>query len=92
MQRSNFDFSKIHVVDYNIDFKEWPPSSQALAFLKANYGSIEVYEPRGNSRGYVQIQIRDLVKYDRVVEMQRKLSADMAQFGGVCESWGVLQD
>ena len=92
MLQSGFDFSKAHVVDYNIDFKAWPPSDEALAQLRRSYESVTVYEPDGNLGGYVQVQLREVVTYARVIATQQNLTKAMALFGGVCESWGALQE
>jgi hypothetical protein len=36
--------------------------------------------------------VRALVTYELVMSVQREMSALVADFGGHCESWGVLQD
>jgi len=88
----HFDFSKPHTIDYNIDFLEWPPTRQALELLESMYGPVTVYEPDEHGDGYAQFQMRELVTYEKVVSVQRSASNAMRPFGGVCESWGVMQD
>jgi len=87
-----FDFSKLHTVDYNIDFPKWPPPREAIALLESMYGSVALYEPNEHSDGYAQFRLHELVNYERVLSVQRSASKAMHPFGGVCESWGVMQD
>ena len=85
-------FAKPHTVDYNVDFAHWPPRREALDLLRAQYGSVAVYEPDENGDGYVQFRITGLVTYESVTGIQRRTTAAMHQFGGFCDSWGVLQE
>jgi hypothetical protein len=87
-----FDFSKSHTVDYNVDFDSWPPSQAALATLRSMFGALSVVDPDDDDTGYVQFQIHGPLTYEAVTDTQRRVTAAMSQFGGVCESWGVLQD
>jgi len=88
----DFDFSKQHTVDYNVDFPRWPPPFEAVEKLKATYGPVELYDPEDGDLGHVLFRVHSLVSYEGVTSIQRQASLAMSQFGGVCESWGVLQD
>ena len=92
LARHNFDFSRPHSVDYNVDFRRWPPPAEAVTLLKAMYGAVELYEPSEHGNGYAQFQVYAPVTYEGVTSVQRTASAAMEAFGGVCESWGVMQD
>jgi hypothetical protein len=88
----SFDFSRPYAVDYNVDFKCWPPARAALDLLDARHGPIRVFEPGEHGDGYVQFQLHGPLTYEGVISVQRAVSVAMAPFGGVCESWGVMQD
>ena len=92
MEHHDFDFSKYHAIDFNVDFKAWPPMPEALEFIRKRYPGATVHEPDGDGVGYVQFQVHALVTYDLVMQIQREMSALVADFGGRCESWGVMQD
>lgn len=91
LQSSGFDFSQVYAVDFNVDFKPWPPSPMALQLLQQKYGKLTLHPPEGNSLGYVQFQIVGKLSYELVISTQAQASQEMASYGGVCESWGVLQ-
>ena len=90
LKTSAFDFSKHHIVDYNVDFNAWPPSPAALELLAEKYGELELFEPEEDSRGYVLFKVTGPLSYEGVVNVQRSVTAAMQPYGGVCESWGVL--
>ena len=92
MEESGFDFAKYHFIDFNVDFNSWPPMPEAVAVIRRKYPNASIHEPRGEGRGYVQFQVHAFVSYDLVMKMQREMSTLMADFGGRCESWGVMQD
>ena len=87
---ASFDFAKPRSVDYNVDFESWPPPKEALDILRSMYGELGLYPSDEHGDGYVQFQIVDLVSYEGVTSVQRRTSAAMQPFGGICESWGVL--
>lgn len=87
-----FDFSKQYCVDYNVDFEVWPPAQAAIEHLESMYGPITLHDPSGRSGGYIQFNILGRLTYEEVTSIQRKVSAAMKPYGGICESWGVLQD
>ena len=92
LEAHGFDFSESHSVDYNVDFEHWPPDSNALDALRDQYGSVKVYEPDGDFNGYVQFNVWGPVTYEAVTSVQRRATLAMQPYGGVCESWGVLQE
>lgn len=92
MEEDGFDFSRQHAIDFNVDFESWPPMPQAIAILKRHYPSATIQEPEDDGAGYVQFQVTALVSYDLVMKVQRDVSTLMADFGGRCESWGVMQE
>ena len=92
LQAHGFDFSRSYSVDYNVDFEEWPPSSEALVYLEREFGPLGLYAPEDDFGGYVQFQVEGPVTYERVMAVQARVSAAMEPYGGVCESWGVMQD
>ncbi len=87
-----FDFSKPYSIDYNVDFDSWPPQQAAIDLLDSLYGPVKVYAPDEHGDGYIQFQINAPVTYEGVTTVQHKVSAAMEPFGGICESWGVMQD
>jgi len=87
---SGFDFQKSWIVDYNVDFEDWPPTAAAMELLRELYGELVLYPLEDDSAGYVQFQITGLVTYEGVISVQLRTSAAMRPYGGVCESWGVL--
>ncbi len=95
LQADNFDFSTPAVVDFNVDFVDWPPPEAAVDLLRARYGECEVIPPEMGEDGsewggYLQIQIEMLVVYNDVVITQYALSQLMKPYGGICESWGLF--
>jgi hypothetical protein len=87
-----FDFSQPHWVDFNVDFDSWPPSESAVAWLKSNYDSVELVAPSDDFNGYAEFRVFGPVTHESVTTVQRRVSSAMSQWGGICESWGVMQD
>jgi Regulator of ribonuclease activity B len=92
MQERGFDFSKKYVIDFNVDFDEWPPSKTAVAVLSREHPSTRLHEPIVEDRGYIQFQIFAPLTYDLVINTQSYVTELVAPYGGYCESWGVLHD
>ncbi len=90
LESSAFDFSTDHEIDFNVDFFEWPPSKDALDRLRP-FGKFGLCAPTEEFPGYVQIKLKAKVTYETVTSMQRRVSNAMAPYGGICESWGVMQ-
>lgn len=89
MKAGGFDFSQSCSIEFNVDFERWPPSPAAMRRLEQQYPSAKAY-PSASGGGYVQFQIYGKLTYELVIATQRDVSAQMAEFGGNCESWGVL--
>ena len=87
-----FDFSRPYPVDYNVDFLEWPPAKDAVAWLEFAYGSVVFHPPTESFGGYAQFQVHGSVTYEGVTSVQRRVTIALEPFGGICESWGVMQD
>lgn len=90
LEEDGFDFSKDHMVDFNIDFESWPPSTEAINLLKEKYQNIEVIEPDEEFDGYIEIQIPTKLSYEFVVKVQKEVTALMKKYGARCESWEVM--
>jgi hypothetical protein len=87
-----FDFSKPLEIDFNVDFEGWPPQPDAVEHIRAHFTGISLIPPEDGSDGYILVQVFDRVTYSLVLQVQDELSKLAAPFGGVCESWGVLND
>ena len=90
MAKSGFDFTRPWLIDFNVDFDRWPPPSEALVRLACEFPSAKIFEPSEGSDGYVQFQLRALVSYALISQIQAEVSGWLAPYGGVCESWGVM--
>jgi hypothetical protein len=88
---NGFDFSANYAVDYNIDFESWPASAAAVTLLESMYGKVTLYPLGEDLGGYAEFQVVGPVTYEGVTSVQRNASAAMQRFGGVCDSWGVMQ-
>ena len=90
LESSQFDFSSVHKIEFNVDFDDWPPSPEAIRWIEREYEDVKAYPPSDNFNGYVQLKIVAKLNYDLIVATQNRVSSAMAQYGGVCESWGTL--
>jgi len=90
LDESGFDFSKPTTIDFNVDFCSWPPHPDAISKLKEYAGAVEIYEPDVEYSGYVLFNIHQILSYELVIDTQQNVTTLMAEYGGVCESWGVL--
>ena len=88
----DFDFHHEYSIDFNVDFESWPPPAIAIESLKSHYPSTKIIPPDLEYGGYVQFQVVDRLTYDLVIEVQQKATALVADFGGRCDSWGVMQE
>lgn len=91
LEASDFDFTAEYEIDFNVDFEHWPPHPDAIAWLQSNYPHVEIYKPEDDFSGYVQFKIRSKVNYTLVINTQAEVTRSMQQYGGLCESWGVMQ-
>lgn len=92
LESDGFDFTKSYMVDFNVDFDNWPPTQEAIDRLKSLVGEFQIFEPNEEFDGYLLFQVLMKLNYEKVSLIQQKVSEAMAPFGGVCESWGVLSD
>ena len=92
LKDAGLDFATPHTLDFNVDFDSWPPKPEAVALLTAWFPSARLIEPDGGDPGYALFQIFEKLSYEFVVGVQAKVSRAMRPFGGVCESWGILQE
>ena len=90
LESSGFDFSSVYEIDFNVDFAVWPPSVEAIEWLEFEYDSVTTCPESNDTDGYVQFKIVAKLTYDLVIVTQDRVSDAMAQYGGVCESWGIL--
>ncbi len=90
MKSSGFDFDAKVDIDFNVDFDDWPPSSELIELLGKQFSTVKMYEPDEHGNGYIQIVLNELVTYELVMYIQSSVSELAAPFGGICESWGVL--
>lgn len=85
-------------IDFNIDFDHWPPTIDETKEIKNLYPECVFYDPvqedieEGNFIGYVQFQIVVKLTYELVMKTQESVTSQMKQYGGWCESWGVMQE
>ena len=86
LEESGFDFQK----PTTIDFDSWPPHPDAVSKLKEFAGAIEIYEPDGEYSGYILFNIHRILSYKLVIDTQDNVTSLVAEYGGICESWGVL--
>ena len=90
LEENGFDFSKEYEIDFNVDFDNWPPPDEAINKIKEHYPNIEKIEPDEEYEGYLLFQVKTKINYELVTSIQRKVTELVKQYGGVCESWGVL--
>lgn len=97
LEESGFNFDKEVEIDFNIDFNHWPLTNEEKEKIKSLYPGALFYDPdeddieEGNLTGYVQFQLIAKLTYELVMGTQKKATEQMKQFGGWCESWGVMQ-
>ncbi len=98
LEENNFDFSKEYVIDFNIDFNDWPLKLDAKAAISKIYPNCKFIDPskediaNGDLVGYVQFQIIGKLSYDLVVKTQERATDQMQPFGGWCDSWGLFHE
>ena len=90
LETGGFDFSRKYDIDFNIEFKQWPPHPNAMAWLKARYDHVVAHEPDEASGGYVQLIVHSKLTYPFILETQSEATSGVQKYGGVCEFWGVL--
>lgn len=86
-----FDFSTAHVVDFVIDFSDSPPA-EAVARLRQTYPTATLCDHTEYGPKSLLFQIQAVVTYELVTATQEALTKLLRPFGGVCNSWGVLNE
>jgi hypothetical protein len=90
LQMQGFNFSETHTIDFDVEFRQWPPPQEALRLLRSRYPDLEIVEPDSEFPGQVSFQVRERLSYEFVTAIQRSISSLVSIFGGTCQSWGVL--
>jgi len=60
--------------------------------LQDKYPAIQIINPDDEYDGYITFKIFDELTYYLVMSIQKDISELVKPYGGICESWGVLQD
>lgn len=95
LEAHNFDFGKESLVEFIVEFDQWPPVEKALEVLDELYDDVSLVEPdaaeqaSGSTGGYVQIQLEAPLDYEFVIAMQAQLTQQLAPFNARCQSWEV---
>ncbi|WBS05573.1 ribonuclease E inhibitor RraB [Pseudoduganella sp. SL102] len=92
LDAASFDFEREVDIDFNIDFDTWPPSPELMETLTQRFATVEAYVPGASGEGHVRVVRRAMLSYELAMSMQDSLTKLAAPHGGLCESWGVLQD
>lgn len=90
LRDKGFDFSLHHLVDFNVDFDAWPPNPIARQRICREFPLVTEYVDEVSGVGSLVVKVDDMVTYRLVVDTQRRLSELASEFGGWCNSWGVL--
>ena len=89
LQEIGFDFSEKAIIDFNVDFTEWPPPPEAIALMEREYPTTWVCEPWDGTPAFLQFQLYEVLTYELATNTQRVVTEWMAPYGGVCDSWCV---
>ena len=98
LKKNGFNFRKEVKIDFNIDFDHWPLTNEEKKEIIDLYPDCEFYDPddedieEGNLIGYAKFQIKEILTYELVIKTQEVVSNQMKQYGGWCESWGVMKE
>ncbi|HEY0063807.1 MAG TPA: ribonuclease E inhibitor RraB [Telluria sp.] len=92
LQKHGFDFSARTDIDFNVDFEEWPPKEAFVRALRARFQRLQLHPPGPRGQGYVEFVVSGILTYELVISTQRSVSQMAKPFGGVCDSWGVMQN
>lgn len=88
LQSSGFPFDRETEIDFNIDFDEPQRVGMVCSIAQQAFPAAKVTAEDGNMR----VQVCALLSYPYVIEVQAELTQICSEFGGKCESWGVLWD
>ena len=90
LRDKGFDFSRKYVVDFNVDFEQWPPNPEALHQIRQEFPKSSEYIDDVSGQGIVVVKVEAVLSYHLVVDTQKRLTELASKFGGWCDSWGVL--
>ena len=96
LEEKGFDFDNEVTIDFEIDFDHWPLSKKEIDAITRCYPGCEFNDPdeediaAGEVNGTVNLQINSKVTYEFIVKTQEEITNSVKQYGGWCESWGVL--
>jgi hypothetical protein len=90
LNAKGFDFSRSHIIDFNVDFDQWPPSKKAISAITNAFPEVRMYDDSESGGGYMIFNLSCVLTYELVMETQAKATALVAEYGGRCETWGIL--
>lgn len=92
MQSRGFDFSKTYVIDFNVDFGTWPPSEEVFQILQRAFPTADIYDYSDSEDPHLLLKIEEKLTYDFVIGTQARVTVLVKDYGGRCDSWGILHD
>lgn len=90
LERDGCDFSKTYTIDFYVDFEEWPPSDEAVAVLRAEFGNAALETDEEGQTPCLMCKITGPLTYEFVTGTQAQITERVKPFGGLCMDWGVL--
>lgn len=90
LDEKGFDFSHPYVIDFVVDFDQWPPAPQALNAIQTRFPVATEYVDDVSGQGSITVKVEAVLTYQLVVDTQSQLTRIAEKFGGWCDSWGVL--
>jgi hypothetical protein len=90
LDEKSFDFTQRYVIDFVVDFDSWPPEPQALNEIRKLFPVATEYVDDVSGQGSITVKVEAILTYQLVVDTQSQLTRIAQQFGGWCDSWGVL--
>ena len=90
LRDKGFDFSRQHVIDFTIDFAKWPPPHNLIRQIQKEFPNTGEYVDEVSGRGSIVVKVQAMLSYRLVMDTQKRLTDLASEFGGWCESWGVL--
>jgi len=96
LEERDFDFDKEAKIDFEIEFDHWPLSKKEIDSITRDYPGCELNDPdeediaEGITTGTVNLQITSKITYEFICSTQKEITRKVKQYGGRCESWGVM--
>ena len=88
LRGNGFDFTKQYVIDFSVDFEEWPPNPEALGRIRGEFPNASVYFDDVSGKGSVVVKVEATLSYPLVVHAQQRLTELASEFGGWCDLRG----